>query len=194
MRHRRLIVILVASAALIALVAFIAVLWPSRSPKAMVPAETPRTFPTAVDAVAITREEVVEIKVPGSGGEVLYAHLLPDGIPSVIGSVNGIVIAETRTLPAFSLESPGSFSIEEMLAWDSFSGRRSAPTHMKVHPTTGMGVIITPAEINEIEVDDNGTIHRAEAIDIGQGYRVFIVPDLTPRPWSDDGPPVRPVR
>lgn len=194
MRHRRLITTLAAAAALIALIAVAAVLWPSSAPEAMVSAETPTTFPTAVDAIPIMRAEVVEIEVPGNDGEVLYAHLLPDGIPQEIGSVNGVVIAETKDLPEFSLESPESFSFESVVASATFGGRLSAPTHMKVHPTTGMGVIITPAEIDEIEVDDNGTIHRAEAIDIGQGYRVFIVPDLTPRPWTDDGPPVRPVR
>lgn len=193
MRRSRLITTLAATAALIALIAA-AVLWPSSSPEAMMSAETPTTFPTAVDAVPITRAEVVEITAPGGDGEVFYAHLLPDGIPQEIGSVNSVVLAETRELPEFSLESPESFSFESVIAWDSFVGRSSAPTHMKVHPTKGMGVIITPAEINEIEVDDNGTIHRAEAIDIGQGYRIFIVPGLTPRPWTEDGPPIRPVR
>ena len=144
--------------------------------------------PTAVEDVPILREEVVEVPVPGSDGEILYAHLLPDGLPEMVGSDNAVVVAWERDLPKMII--PG----ETVLLATDFVGRGSLPATIKVDPTAGLGVLVTPAEIREIEVVDGATTHRAEAIEIGQGYRVFVVTDLRPRPWSEDGPPVRPVR
>ena len=186
--HRRRIVrVLSTAAAGIALLVVAALAWPSPRPEAMLPAGTPTTLPTAVDAVPLTREEVVEVPVPGDDGEVLYAHLLPDGLAGLVGSADAVVIAWEPNLPDVVI--PG----ETVLLAADFVGRGSVPTTMKVHPTAGIGVVVTPAEIREIEVVDGATNHRAEAIEIGQGYRVFVA-GLRPRPWTEDGPPMRPVR
>lgn len=64
----------------------------------------------------------------GSDGEVLYAHLLPDGVPDTVGSANAVVAAWERDLPEVVTRGETALVATDLVGRGSLPDTTSAAT------------------------------------------------------------------